>query len=29
MIHEEVMFYHVNLNISAFTKGKSQLNPVD
>ena len=31
MIHEEVMFYHVhvNLNIAAFTKGKSQLNLVD
>ena len=29
MIHEEVMFYQANLNISAFTKGKSQLNSVD
>ena len=28
-IHDEVMFYHANLNISAFTKGKSQLDPVE
>ena len=28
-IHDEVMFYHANLNIPAFTKGKSQLDPVE
>ena len=27
-IHDKVMFYHENLNIPAFTKGKSQLDPV-
>ena len=27
-IHDEVMLYHANLNISAFTKGESQLDPV-
>ena len=27
-IHDKVMFYHENLNIHAFTKGKSQLDPV-
>ena len=26
-IHDKVMFYHKNLNIPAFTKGKSQLDP--
>ena len=29
IIHDEVMFYHANLNIPAFTKGKSQLDPVE
>ena len=28
-IHDKVMFYHENLNIPAFTKGKSQLDPVN
>ena len=28
-IHDKVMFYHENLNIHAFTKGKSQLDPVE
>ena len=28
-IHNKVMFYHANLNILAFTKGKSQLDPVE
>ena len=28
-IHDEVMFYHANLNIPAFTEGKSQLDPVE
>ena len=28
-IHDEVMFYHAKLNIPAFTKGKSQLDPVE
>ena len=27
-IHDKVMFYHENLNIPTFTKGKSQLDPV-
>ena len=27
-IHDKVMFYHENLNIPAFTRGKSQLDPV-
>ena len=28
-VHESVRFYHANLNIPAFTKGKDQLDPVD
>ena len=28
-IHEEVMFYHANLNIPALTEGKSQLDTVE
>ena len=28
-VHESVRFYHADLNIPAFTKGKDQLDPVD
>ena len=28
-VHESVWYYQANLNIPAFTKGKSQLDPID